>query len=617
MNAHYGEFERTPQRMLQQIAAAGGGLAPRTAAPSPPVAAPPIGAPGAIAQVGYEAPTSNLPIAGQTNSNKAAAVDLLRRAHTAIGARDYDAAMRLAKQASDLQVPDSAFGPGEPKPREVLRHIGAAQAANPVRLAGGGLPPRNGAFQPQVQQGLYNPAADTTQVIPAQAQAPLPVPPAPSPLSDPPPTQSLPPVPGVNPQPSSVPQVNSIAPTLPNLGRPTPTQAPLPTQAPSTQAAPAPGYVMSEGERLYRLGLDALQKYDRETAMKHFRAAWKHEAELDPAIRSQLKDKLSYLHAAAPPAALPAQNGQNLESLASEQQVALQELQIRMSTEMRAARQQLKDDPISALNRLQRLRGEVQQAQMPPSSLKQMLTLIDRQTAETQQYIDQNRPAIEAEQRNAEVRQSIAADRDRLSQVNNQVAQLVDDFNKLLDEQRFAEAEVVARQAYELAPDLPVVENMRWQSRFARQMAANLDLRERKERGFLMALESVEESSEPYDDRYPIDYGSPRRWSEMTRRRRAKYAEGEQRRMSDSEREIHRNLSNKVEVSFSEAPLSEVLKVLGKAANVPIYLDEQALRLAIVATDEPVTININQPIMLKKRVESDSRSAQVELRDRE
>jgi general secretion pathway protein D len=38
-------------------------------------------------------------------------------------------------------------------------------------------------------------------------------------------------------------------------------------------------------------------------------------------------------------------------------------------------------------------------------------------------------------------------------EVQQKMAQMVDEFNKLVDEQRYAEAEVVANRLYEMAPD--------------------------------------------------------------------------------------------------------------------------------------------------------------------
>ena len=49
------------------------------------------------------------------------------------------------------------------------------------------------------------------------------------------------------------------------------------------------------------------------------------------------------------------------------------------------------------------------------------------------------------------------------------IATLVEAFNNLIDERRFAEAEIVAQQAAKVAPKNPVVETMLWKARFARR----------------------------------------------------------------------------------------------------------------------------------------------------
>jgi hypothetical protein len=51
------------------------------------------------------------------------------------------------------------------------------------------------------------------------------------------------------------------------------------------------------GEDLYRQGLEAMTQGNRDRALELFRKAWAYEGELEPAMRSQLKDKLAALQA--------------------------------------------------------------------------------------------------------------------------------------------------------------------------------------------------------------------------------------------------------------------------------------------------------------------------------
>ncbi len=65
-------------------------------------------------------------------------------------------------------------------------------------------------------------------------------------------------------------------------------------------------------------------------------------------------------------------------------------------------------------------------------------------------------------------------------------------FNKLMNEKRYAEAEVLAKQAKELESDNPVAETMVYKSKLARRIAANDKLKDANEQGFWNSLDSVE-----------------------------------------------------------------------------------------------------------------------------
>ena len=67
-------------------------------------------------------------------------------------------------------------------------------------------------------------------------------------------------------------------------------------------------------------------------------------------------------------------------------------------------------------------------------------------------YIDQNRSRIDLDQKNQVTRDDIKHDSDVKLQTQQKLAELVDQYNRLIQDQRFEEAEVVAKRAQELAP---------------------------------------------------------------------------------------------------------------------------------------------------------------------
>ena len=70
-------------------------------------------------------------------------------------------------------------------------------------------------------------------------------------------------------------------------------------------------------------------------------------------------------------------------------------------------------------------------------------------------------------------------------EIDNKLAKLVDDFNQLMDEKRYPEAEVLAKRAQEIDPLNPLVKQLIWQSKFTRRTVASYDVRDQKEEAFV------------------------------------------------------------------------------------------------------------------------------------
>jgi general secretion pathway protein D len=395
-----------------------------------------------------------------------------------------------------------------------------------------------------VAQGIYNPAADTTRLVPAATQSALPPP------------------------------------------------APL-TRDPA------------DGQRLYEEGLRAFQNQDRETALRLFAEAWKFEAQLDPETRRQLKDKLTLLRAANTPAPAgqlpPGEGASPLEQVNSQQDLLRQKLSRELANEEKAAQELAQKDPRQALANLRKFRERVSSAELDPAAKKYLLTMADRQINELATFIEQNKATLESIERNEAVKAEVVRNQEVSLETQNKLAEMVEQFNKLMDEKRFPEAEVVARQARDISPNESVVVSMLEKARLARSIAEDLSLRERSEAGFLGAMQSVGDSGVAFDDREPIVFGDVRKWSQLTKSRQ-RWLE-QQNRLSPVEQEIQRSLSKPVEAKFINRPLTEVMDMLGRMAGVNVYLDPQGLHAEGVTSDTQVTLNLTQPISLKSALE--------------
>ncbi len=147
----------------------------------------------------------------------------------------------------------------------------------------------------------------------------------------------------------------------------------------------------------------------------------------------------------------------------------------------------------------------------------------------------------------------------------------MEEFNTLLDEQRYPEAEVVAKQAYELAPDEEVTASLMWKSRFIRRFHEQSVIKDQKEQGFYDELTGVERASIPFNNDQPYQFGPAESWRDISDSRLRFREQG--RKLSAAEMEIEKALSNQVDVKFTDRPLSEVMDVLSELSGVPIVLD--------------------------------------------
>jgi general secretion pathway protein D len=483
------------------------------------------------------APAAN-PAATAPAGAKEEALRLTAQARAAKDRGEFEAAYRLAERAQALNVPESAFGRDETRPWQVLMEINRemARRGGVQQASSAQGAPAGGDFP--VSPGVYDPQRDPTRVVPVQGEG----------LAN-----------------------ETVVERNPNA---------------------------LKAEKLMNEGLDALQNGDRPAAIAKFQEAWRYQDLLDPQMRQDLKDKLAFLSNA--PASAPAREAVPgpAENMDPEQYLRYQKLLREVSAEREAAQKLANDDPRKALQNLRDLRERVAGAELDPAARKQLLTILDRSNKELEAYIEQNRGDIELRERNSEVKAELQRSREMTVETQNKLAELVEQFNQLMDENRYAEAEVLAKQARELAPESSIAEMLTWKSHFAKNVAGQMSLKDQAERGFIGAMEAIDESKIPIDDRNPFQFGDVKTWNALTRDRRRLMQEFD-RKLSPAEMDIDRSLGKQVEVNFEERPLSEVLDTLSKMAGINIHLDPQGLHAEAVTSDTPVTLKLTNPVSLK------------------
>jgi len=490
-------------------------------------------------QLANRPPANN---AGPMSPQKMASMRLAAQAQAALGRGDLRTALQFAEQAQAIRVPDYEFAQGETRPWELLLQI----RSQLNRQSGSGVIP-----------------AGNFEAMPAVATG------------------------GMQPGRSSVSQGIYTPESDPTRNRYAQAEMPIPATRPNGESA---------GLQMYREGLRALEAQDRNTALRLFRDAWQYQQELDPVTRQELKDKLSLLSAAGN---RPIREPSPLEEVNAQQELLRQQLSREIANETKEAQEMVRTDPRGALQRVTQLRTKVSQAEVEPGARRQLLIMVDQEVAGIEAYIRENEGDIALKERNRQVVASIDRDRASKIEIQQKVAELVEQFNDLLDEERYAEAEVLARQIRELDPDSPITRLVTIKSKIARRLERNQSIADQKEEGFNSSMLDVDAASKAnVGDDHPIDFGDKKRWDELSQSRFQRL-EMQQRRLSPVEMEIQNTLKKPVDVNFNNRPLKEVLDTLASLSGVNIYADPQGLAAEGVTSDTPVNITLTQAISLQ------------------
>ncbi|MGD9722219.1 MAG: hypothetical protein AB7O59_11750 [Pirellulales bacterium] len=504
---------------------------------------------------------------------------LMDQAQQLIRWRDFDEAERLVHNVRSLNV---KYGPFDVRPEAVLEKIASARKQAPGSGVAADRPtvpptdPNSKPAAPGASPAIYQPTRDTTRAVAAAADEPAP------PEAEPPQGEAdVAPGAEAEAEPTEPGDVSAPAERLPE-----PDAAPLPINTDSAGAM-----------ELFRSGERALQERNLPEALKLFRQAYDAREQLDEGTAQRLQDYLQML-------AAPKQgNGENkadslLEHASEKQQLLAKQLLSEIAQKQVTAGKIREKEPAKAMTLLKEARVSVENSGLDTQIRSQLLRRVDRSIDELDKYITENKAQIELDQANKDVLDEVRRRQQAKIEVDDKLAQLVNEFNKLMDEERYPEAEVMAKRAAELDPENPLARQLLWQSRFVIRTRSNQDLKDAKEDGVWSALDSLEESAIPFDDREPYVMPDAKKWEDLTKSRSRRLAESRSRH-TEREMEIERKLQTPVLLNFRDRPLSEVLNHLANLAAVNLHLDEKGLEEEGVSSDTPVTIDLTQEITLK------------------
>jgi len=252
--------------------------------------------------------------------------------------------------------------------------------------------------------------------------------------------------------------------------------------------------------------------------------------------------------------------------------------------------------PAEAMAILDAIASRVAGETIPAEARSQLDRRIERTRRDIEETTGKRRAEIALDRKNATIEAQIDRERGKRVEVDERLAMLVEEYNVLVDERRFPEAEAIAKKAAQLAPDNAIVRQLLSQSRVVRRLSAQQSIDGNKQAAFLEDTEDTDRLSTPFVG--PITFPETKNWTDLTKNRSRLEAEGRS-RATAAETEIQKKLSVKVRAAHRNEPLAAVLDALAKQADVPIHLDMVGLDSEAVRSDTPVTISLDQPISLK------------------
>lgn len=340
------------------------------------------------------------------------------------------------------------------------------------------------------------------------------------------------------------------------------------------------------GAQWYERGLEALARDDRDGAKECFSNAWKKKDELDPNSRVQLKDKLAYLQTRTEPEAVSAIATQDREAIQRKQRLFAE-----VSGEIAEAERMVNEKPYESMDRLKNLRTRVSQSEVDGAYRKQMLAMVDRVINNVESWMETNRSSIELEQRNKQIEDRIVLDGSTQAKEDAQIQTLVDQYNELMDDQRFAEAEVIGRMVEEIKPNSEIAAMMRGRSVIERRVAEQKEIQAMKEEALVNSFTDAERASATYlTDSQPLQFPPVKDWYDL-KKYRDKYND-ESLKLQPSERQILELLEEPFSASFEERPLADAIKTISEMTGLIILIDEPSIAEEGLRSDQPITLDL-------------------------
>lgn len=357
-------------------------------------------------------------------------------------------------------------------------------------------------------------------------------------------------------------------------------------------AAQTPAPQNSIGYTLLQQAQAALTQGNRDQARQIVLQAEQYRAELDPASAQRLTEMQSMLNntasalpapvAPAPAAGVPQDSSILFGQLVTEFENTVQKSRTTRETDPKAALQSLKD-----------FQKKVEEAQLAAAQKEMLLRNVKSKVVELEGYIADNRAQIELKSDNSKSSEALDRRQEYYAEREDRLKEMADEFNTLVRENRYAEAEVIGKRAAELYPNSDFAKQLGTMGKMLNRKHLNETINAKKEDEVVKAFLSVDEASVPQSEE--LTYAE--NWDEISKRRE-KYRKQET-RYSEKELQIIKSLSTPVQANYTNQPLQSVMEDMARMAGVTIHLAPDGLAEQSVQPSQPVSLNTVESIPLK------------------
>lgn len=353
-------------------------------------------------------------------------------------------------------------------------------------------------------------------------------------------------------------------------------------------------------EDAWQRGMIELRAGNRAAARKAFLIARQNIGELDSFRRQQLQDQLQELSTvreskvrtvAAQAVDLELTLDEDPLTAAVDQHNArLQRMHTAVQNDVARAQSMKDTDVDEGLRILDTTLADIQSAGLTENDAQSLTNHVTRQRGDLESYREQRAPMLDLDERNASVRADIERSIKHQIRIEQEVADLVQEYNDLENQRRYPEAVLVAQKAYDLNPNLPETVAILTKAKLARQIAFNDDVRARQAQGNLDQLNDIESSlAGPRDTNMFPDV---RKWLDL-KGRRAGYGYGGGRKLTESELRIQESLRSQVSLHFHDVALTEIISHIANTHQINIVLDRKAIESQGHLTNQTVSIDVD------------------------